>query len=105
MAGGKIITKRGKGGNIIFSVILRMLDRISSGQGGESFEEFLGGEEYQVVGNFINPCSTNNLKIRNFFLVPRPGSVGGPSALRWKPLHLRQRWQLHFVQCTFRLKF
>ena len=51
--------------NIVFSIILSLLGRISSGEEGKR-TEILGkkikiqengdGEEYQVVGNFIHPC-------------------------------------------------
>ena len=66
LAVGKNITwKKGeRESNIILPIILRLLGRLSSGtkrKGDENFGEENqglkngGGEEYQVVGNFIHP--------------------------------------------------
>ena len=55
MAVGKNITWK-KRSNIIFSISLRLLGKISSREEDENFgEDFKngGGEEYQVAGNFI----------------------------------------------------
>ena len=65
MAVGTNITGvgKGKGSNIIFPIILRLLGRISIGKEGKGTETLVkkikiyfkgGGEEYQV-GNFIHP--------------------------------------------------
>ena len=61
MAAGKNITwkKREWGRNIIFSIIFRLLGRVSSGDGnfgGENQDSKKGGgKEYKVAGNFIHP--------------------------------------------------
>ena len=61
------VEKRERRSNIIFPKILRLLPlgRISRGEGGQdghfweenkAFKKW-GGEEYQVLGNFIHPCT------------------------------------------------
>ena len=53
--------KKGKGSNIIFLIILRLLGRISSGEEDGNFgkenQDFKNEvrEEYQLIGNFIHP--------------------------------------------------
>ena len=59
------VEKRERRSNIIFPLILRLLGRLSSVERGGRGRTFLGrlsrfkinggGEEYQVVGNFIHP--------------------------------------------------
>ena len=49
-----------RGSNIIIPIILRLLERILSGEEGNYWEENQdfkngGGEEYQVVRNFTHP--------------------------------------------------
>ena len=52
-----------KGSYIIFLIILRMLGRISRGKEDGNIEgkkiilKNGGGEEIQVIGNFIHPCT------------------------------------------------
>ena len=46
--------KRERGSNIIFHIILRLLERILSGEEGKWTENGVG-EEYQVVRKFIHP--------------------------------------------------
>ena len=43
--------KKERGSNIMFPIILRLLGRISSGEGDGNF-----GEENKVLGKFIHPC-------------------------------------------------
>ena len=70
---GKIISgeeynveKRDRGSNIIYSLILRLLGRILSGEENfgeenQDFEKNGDGEEYQVVRNFIDPCISGDI--------------------------------------------
>ena len=76
------VETRLRASNIICSIILRLLGRISSreyGKGtkisGEKINIFKNvvGEEYQVVGNFIHPC---------WWGVAGPGPICG-SILNW----------------------
>ena len=58
--------KRVRGSIIICSVILRLKGRLSSGEEGKrneilekkiKFSKNEDGEEYQIAGNFIHPCT------------------------------------------------
>ena len=60
-----IVEKREQESNFISPVTLRLLGRISSREDGKRTEilekkikilKDCGGEEYQVVGNFLHPC-------------------------------------------------
>ena len=57
--------KRGRGSNIICSITLRLLGKISSAEDGKGteilgkkikFKKDEGGEEYQTITTFIHPC-------------------------------------------------
>ena len=61
------VEKRESGSNIIFPILLNLLGRVGSGaeeKGTKIFGKKIkilnsrDGEEYQVAGNFIHPCSS-----------------------------------------------
>ena len=101
--------EKGKGGsNIIFPLILRVLRKSSGemndehGNFGEENQDLKtgGGEENQVIGNFIHPCLMLIVAFGTSILL-----VSDLTAPLEASFHIFTESacsrELHFVQCTF----